>query len=79
MSWRMITTERTYTQWIDGDCLNVLIARATQNKELLYITRTDSNRKLHSAQHCVNDTMKYFIHGVQVTRRQWKQYIKIWK
>nr|DAL65651.1 MAG TPA_asm: Clr5 domain protein [Caudoviricetes sp.] len=23
--------------------------------------------------------MKYFIHGVQVTRRQWKQYIKIWK
>ena len=45
----MITTERTYPQWIDGDCLNVLIARATQNKELLYITRTDSNRRLHSA------------------------------
>ena len=66
---------RNFPTWIDGSPLITTIER---NDKYLKITREDCFGKLHSMQRDGNKT-KYYIHGIEVPKRIWKEYIKIWK
>ena len=65
---------RNYPTWIDGSPLITTIER---NKQYLHITREDCFGKPHSMQRDGNKTT-YYIHGVEVPQKIWKEYIKIW-
>ena len=66
---------RNYSMWVDGLPLVTTIER---NNQYLHITREDCFGKPHSMQRDGNKTT-YYIHGVEVPKRIWKDYIKIWK
>lgn len=66
---------RNYPTWVDGLPLITTIER---NKQYLHITREDCFGKPHSMQRDGNKTT-YYIHGVEVSKTMWKEYIKLWK
>ena len=66
---------RNYPTWIDGLPLVTTIER---NNHYLKIERENHYGKLHSMQ---RDGYKvaYFINGVEVSKKMWQEYIRIWK
>ena len=66
---------RNFPTWIDGSPLITTIER---NKQYLHITREDCFGKPHSMQRDGNKTT-YYIHGVEVSKKMWQEYIRIWK
>ena len=66
---------RNFPTWIDGLPLVTTIER---NKQYLHITREDCFGKPHSMQRD-GDKVAYYIHGVEVSKTMWQEYIRIWK
>ena len=66
---------RNFPMWIDGLPLVTTIER---NKQYLKIERENHYGKLHSMQRDGNKTT-YYIHGVEVSKKMWQEYIRIWK
>lgn len=65
---------RNFPTWVDGSPLITTIER---NNQYLKIERVNHYGKLHSMQRDGNKTT-YYIHGVEVSKTMWKEYIRIW-
>ena len=66
---------RNYPTWVDG---SPLLATIERNGKYLKITRENHYGKLHSMQRDGNKTT-YYIHGIEVSKTMWKEYIRSWK
>ena len=65
---------RNFPTWIDGLPLVTTIER---NNQYLKIERENHYGKLHSMQRD-GDKVAYYLNGVEVPQKIWKEYIKIW-
>lgn len=66
---------RNYPTWIDGLPLVTTIER---NNHYLKIERENHYGKLHSMQRD-GDKVSYYINGIEVSKKMWQEYIRIWK
>ena len=66
---------RNFPTWVDCSPLVTTIER---NDKYLKIKRENHYGKLHSMQRDGNKTT-YYINGVEVSKKMWKEYIKLWK
>ena len=65
---------RNFQTWIDGSPLITTIER---NDKYLKIERENHYGKPHSMQRDC-DKVAYYINGVEVSKKIWQEYIRIW-